>query len=170
MPTSTYELIESVTLASNASTIEFASIAATYSDIIIQGQIRSTRAAGAEDLYLKMNADVGSNYSSVLMYGTGGSGAGSFTQTSSGMPVAINTTAANTAAGIYSEMQASVMDYSASDKHTSVLSRNGGDGQTQVWAGAHRWANNSAVTSLILYYKIGQIAAGTTISIYGIAG
>jgi hypothetical protein len=168
MPTPTYELIESVTLASNASTIEFTSIAATYSDIIIQGLTRSTRGAGAEDLYLRMNTDVGDNYYSVYMYGAGA--ASSFTQNSSGMAVAINTSASSQAAGSFSSMQASVMDYSASDKHTSVLSRNGGNGQNEVWTGAHRWANNSAVTSLILYYKIGQIAAGTTISIYGIAG
>jgi hypothetical protein len=168
MPTPTYTPLATVTLGSSASSVTFSNIPATYRDLIIQGQFRSTRVAATEDLYVDLNSDTGSNYSSVYMYG-GSGGNSSFSQTTSGVAAVINTIAATGTSNVLSDGQIAIMDYSATDKHKSMLTRNGAGNQDQVWAGAHRWANTNAVTTIKLYYKIGSIAAGTTISLYGIA-
>jgi hypothetical protein len=168
MPTPTYTPLATVTVAVTSLSVTLSNIPASYRDLIIQGQFRSTRAAATEDLYIDLNSDTGSNYLSVYMLGSSG-GAQSVTQTTSGVAAFSNTIAATGTANVLSDGQIAIMDYSATDKHKSMLSRNGGGNQDQVWAGAHRWANTNAVTTIKLYYKIGSIAAGTTISLYGIA-
>jgi hypothetical protein len=61
------------------------------------------------------------------------------------------------------------MDYTASDKHKTVLARNNVPG-TGVEAQAARWANNNAITSITVITSSGAgFATGTVISIYGIA-
>jgi hypothetical protein len=101
------------------------------------------------------------------MYGAS-SGASSFTTSTTNFPVATNSVANTGTANVFSSFVGQVMDYSATDKHKTILKRNGGGNQDQVWGGAGRWANTGATTSLTLYYAIGNIAVGTTFSLYGI--
>jgi hypothetical protein len=77
--------------------------------------------------------------------------------------------------GIYAGAQAGgtnqtiqIMDYSATDKHKTILGRGNADGAYTI-ATANRWANTSAVTSVTLYAAGDAWASGTTVSIYGIA-
>jgi hypothetical protein len=62
---------------------------------------------------------------------------------------------------------ASFMDYSATDKHKTVLSR-GNQADGFVMSYASRWANTSAVSTLTIGTNGTNYLTGTTFSLYGV--
>jgi hypothetical protein len=60
------------------------------------------------------------------------------------------------------------MDYSATDKHKTVLSRYG-NSSTEVDMAASRWADTSAINSIqILLADAETYSAGSNFSLYGV--
>jgi hypothetical protein len=59
------------------------------------------------------------------------------------------------------------MDYSATDKHKTVLTRNNIT-DNNVTAIASRWANTAAITSVTVLSPSSTITSGSTISLYAI--
>ena len=158
MPTSTYVALQTVTLGANAASVTFSSIPATYRDLVlvIKGKLDSL---GGVAMEITFNGDTTlSNYSTVQMSGFG-SGSGSSGTSSTPEFIMYNAEGSNIL---------QIMDYSATDKHKTLLVRDNAD---RVRAAAIRWANTSAITSI----KIGDqphaidLYAGTTLSLYGIA-
>ena len=161
MPTPTYTPLANVTLGSTTSSVTFSSIPATYRDlvVVINGGITS----GAEAMSMRFNGDSGSNYHYVLANGNG-STAGAFT---------VSPTIFARLGSIYTgsnSFVASVMDYSATDKHKTVLAR-GNSSANAVFMVASRWANAAAITYMILSPDTGSatFTAGSTFALYGIA-
>jgi hypothetical protein len=159
MPTPTYTPLATVTLSSAATSVTFSSIPATYRDLILV--IAGETSAGDRDVALRFNSDTGSNYSRVLMFGDGSS-TGSNSATVSNFPIAYNSTSGRF------QSETSIMDYSATDKHKTGLSRsNQSNGLVSAWAA--RWANTSAVNSLqVLLSGTGNFNTGTVFSLFGI--
>jgi hypothetical protein len=157
MPTSTYVALATTTLASATATVTFSSIPATYRDLILvfEGKSSST----LENTYIQLNGDAtAGNYPYVLMLGTGSSAiSAAYTARTWGEA---DTTGGN--------MIYQFMDYSATDKHKTVLFRtNRSAGGVTAQAG--RWANSSAITSIALQMGVSQnFAVGSTFSLYGI--
>jgi len=150
-----------VTLGSSASSVTFSSIPATYRDLIlvVNGQPVTNSAAA-----LRLNADTGSNYSAVYMR------ANSITNS-----VALTDTVFYycynfllNGSRFVSTVQ--IMDYSATDKHKTMISRSSYTASsgpfTTSEAGAAQWASTSAVTSINIVS--GDYATGTTFSLYGV--
>ena len=161
MPTPTYTPLANITLGSPAASIVFGSIPATYRDLVIvfQGQ-GSTTLLGR----MTLNSDTGANYSYTTMGSTGSaqSGARQLTRTSvflSRLAQATTTSAL--------QMNINIMDYTATDKHTTIISRadNAANG-TEAFI--NRWGNTAVVTSITILTSTGNWAAGTTAAIYGI--
>lgn len=165
MPTSTYVPLATVTVSTATNTVTFGSIPATFRDFVIQGTTRSTRSAATEDLFFRLNGDTGANYTSVSMRGSSVSIA-SFTFSTLRFD---NTIAGTGTANLFSNVAAHVMDYSATDKHTTLIQRMATGNQDQVLATAARYTSTTAINSVTLFYPIGNIATGTTFSLYGIA-
>ena len=161
MPTSTYRPLATVTLGSSASSVTFSSIPATYRDLILVFDGTTTDAA---DFRLRLNNDSGSNYSYVLM---GGRAAGTTSAAGSSQTV-MYPVLGTSIAGQRINYIAQVMDYSATDKHKTVLFRDNGNNAIFVAASAQRWANTGAVTQLNLFLTTSTYAAGCTISLYGV--
>jgi hypothetical protein len=155
-PVATYIPLQTITLGATTSSVTFASIPQTYRDLIVVAQRRTVSGSNSEKVHL--NGDTtGSNYSRVLMYGTGSS-----TGSTSG--------ANDSTAGITTTISQTVyqfMDASATDKHTTFLVRDNNT-SSLVTAGTHRWANTDAITSITLLVESNSYAAGATFSIYGI--
>jgi hypothetical protein len=61
-----------------------------------------------------------------------------------------------------------VMDYSATDKHKTILARDAGGNAAQAGAIASRWANSAAVTSATVVNTGGNFNSGSTFSLYGV--
>jgi hypothetical protein len=153
MPTPTYTLIDSVTLGSSASSVTFSSIDQTFGDLVLVFSGTGLN----NSYYIEFNADAtSSNYSYVRMvaFASPGSGSGAFPQVGS-----IDNVIGNNISQI--------MDYSATDKHKTTISRANFSDYT-LGAYAMRWANTSAITSLKAYAD-NSFDSGCTLFLYGIA-
>jgi hypothetical protein len=153
MPTATYIALATTTLTTTTSSVTFSSIPATYRDLVLVAAGQTSSTAGAN---IQFNNDTGTNYSVVFMFGTGTtSQSEQYTaQTSIGIgafqPSGIN---------IHH-----IMDYSATDKHKTVLVRRDTDSYTV--AGAGRWASTNAITSV--KFNATNMTSGTVLTLYGI--
>jgi hypothetical protein len=154
-----YVALATTTLSSATSSVTFGSIPATFKDLVLVAN--GSTASGAENILLRFNSDTGSNYSSVFMLGSGSSALSGTVSSTSIFGGGFGATRANALWQI--------MDYSATDKHKTTLNRTDrADDAAYAWAG--RWANTSAITTIQV--RLGgalSFAAGTTISLYGIA-
>jgi len=157
MPTPTYTPLATVTLGTAVSSVSFSAIPASYRDLIFVFNGTTTIDDGVG---LRFNGDTGSNYSNVRMFGNSG-GAGSDTSTTTRIP----TTAGNSS--LRTAFISQVMDYSATDKHKTVLTRNNIT-DNNVTAIAGRWANTAAITSVTVLSPGSTITSGSTISLYGV--
>lgn len=162
MATPTYDPIASTTLTSSASSVTFSSldtIAAGYRDLVLV-----CNGLGPGLYGLRFNSDSGANYHNVVMRGDGAS-----TASASYSPETYVRTAVGLSTSIPNNAIFQIMDFAATDKHKSVLVRQDrADGITN--ATASRWANTSAITTLLITTTTtNQYAAGSTFSLYGIA-
>ena len=155
MPTPTYTPLATVTLGSSAASVTFSSIPATYRDLIL---IVNASSGSSIEQYFRFNSDTGSNYSRVWMLGNGSS------------PISGNDTGTSVGAGDMNGMSnliLNIMDYSATDKHKTVLIRNTSI-NSYAGAVASRWASTTAINT-IAFSTNSSIPANTTVALYGIA-
>ena len=167
MPTPTYTALANITLGSAASTVTFSSIPATYRDLVL---ITNAATTSASNNGMRLNADTGSNYSRVFM----ATGATPQSGSQSGVS-SIQIDSAAFSGTIVGEQVAiiQIMDYSATDKHKTVLIRSNRNGANTGADGiAGRYASTSAITSINLFSITGggiSWAAGSRFDLYGIA-
>jgi hypothetical protein len=166
MPTPTYTPLANITLGSSASSVTFSSIPATFRDLVLVSSVIHTGAGGNQ---MRVNGDTGSNYPFVQMLGDG-----SATTANSGT-LSYFTPFTNSNPGTTSPVLGitEFIDYSATDKHKTMLMTNSSHGTTQspmVAKIAARWANTAAITTILIYPVSTTMAAGSTFALYGIAG
>lgn len=158
MATPTYDLLESVTLTATASSVTFSSIDQSYGDLILT--VAGVGVGGTNYFRCRLNGDTGTNYYLVNMFGEGSD----FTSIS-GSDDNIPYGNLSTTGGSFT---AQLFDYTATDKHKSLLVRSG-SGDVRLGAFACRWASTSAVTSIELYSSGTGAAAASTFNLYGVA-
>jgi hypothetical protein len=163
MPTPTYTPLATVTLGASASSVTFSSIPATYRDLILVANPQAT--AAVNNLRLQFNGDTASNYTGVVMRGTG-SVAASFNRVASG-GMELDLFGNGVETNLEQIYNVQIMDYSATDKHKTVLTRFD-DASQATGAFASRWANTAAVTQIVLYITGTTFAAGSNFSLYGV--
>lgn len=156
-PVSTYTALATETLSGSDASITFASIPSNYRDLIL---IVAGNATGNENAELRFNGDSGSNYTNVRAIGTAG------THISDSATGTSTSRAARIGSG-QSTVIMHIMDYSATDKHKTVLARSM-QSTDAVHMGAARWANTNAIYSIQVFVSANAYALGTTISLYGI--
>ena len=165
MPTPTYIPLATVTLAASSSAVYFTEISQDYSDLVLTVEYKA--ASGVINLRPTFNGDSGSNYSYVLMSGSGNSavsGSGTVNYVRSIQNCSATTTNAHI-------VNYQIQDYSATDKHKSTLVRgNSTDAYAGTEAFATRWANTSAITSIGVAANTSSFAAGSTFKLFGIHG
>jgi hypothetical protein len=159
MPTPTYSPLATVTLGASASSVTFSSIPATYRDLILVSQVQSV--SGTDSVGIRLNGDATTDKSNVFMNGSGSS-ASSYTQ---------NNAASINAGDVYSADRntvsiSQIFDYSATDKHKTVLTRFS-RAANNVIAIASRQPTTSAITSVVAQCGA-SFASGSTFSLYGV--
>lgn len=157
MATSAWVAIGANTLSGTASSLIFGSIPDKYRDLIlvVQGGVTSNF-----QFRVRFNGDTGSNYPYVQMYGEP-NGYGSDANTLDHIRAVFGNTANTGVATLQ------IMDYSATDKHKTVLAREQGMSESYIVARASRWANNSAISSIEIIPHAGSLQTGTTFSLWG---
>ena len=155
MPTPTYDLISSTTLASATSSVAFGSLPQTYRDLIVV--IQAIRASGEANMAVSFNNNT-TNFNRVYMYGTGSA---TFSGSETTRQIAFSSSE-----GVSNIIN--IMDYSATDKHKTALIRWNFAG-AYVLAQATRWADNAAINTMVFTDDGGaNFEAGSTFSIYGV--
>jgi hypothetical protein len=122
--------------------------------------LNGTLTSGEGDLTAILNGDTGANYSRVFM----GGGDNAFSQSFSGETSLRFGYFANSRHMSVTQF----MDYSATDKHKTVLNRSNNAAIT-TFGWASRWANTAAITSIAIdTTSAGVFAAGSTFSLFGV--
>lgn len=160
---SAYTALANVTLGSTATTVSFSSINQGFRDLVLVCRpIGST----PSNFIVRVNNDAtNANYAVVNMFGNGSGTSSSTTSGTPGWTAAFNASVLTTAAltTVYN-----IMDYSAVDKHKSVLIRTDGASESTE-AEAGRWANTAAVTTLTCITQGSSFVAGSTFALYGVS-
>jgi hypothetical protein len=161
MPTPTYDLIASSILAASASSVLFGDIPQTYRDLVL---VINADGTSQTELYVRMNGDTASTYTAVRMQASGSTTASTTYSGTNGMRL-------NGNGDIMTDFSFNaiiqLLDYSATDKQKTLLSRTNSSGGVDANAG--RWPSTSAITSILAYPFTGSFDVGSTFALYGIA-
>ena len=160
---STYTPIATYSASGSQSSINFTSISGTYTDLVLV--MNGGIASGAQDIWVQVNGDTGSNYSRTNLYGSG-TAAGSTrlsTQSKYGM---------NDAAALDGAYQFTTtfqfMNYSNTTTYKTMLER-ANNAARGVDAGVHLWRSTAAITSILVYNSGStNFLSGSTFTLYGI--
>jgi hypothetical protein len=154
---STYTPIATTTLGSAASSVTFSSISGSYTDLILVANY--TGSVSDQFLNIQFNSDTGSNYSNTNLFGDGSSATSNR-----------NSNATAVRAAFYGSAQsnfiANVMNYSNTTTNKTVVSRD--NTNTFVVSRVNLWRSTSAITSMVLAMSSGNIASGSTFTLYGV--
>jgi hypothetical protein len=164
MPTPTYDLITSTTLASSSASVSFVGIPASWRDLVLVADFSTSTTTDMPGI--RLNGDSGANYNTVMMMGSGTSVFNYIrTGRTSGWMEWYSATGRQL-------VICSLFDYTQTNKHKQLLFRRD-QANNVTSAGAIRWANTNAVTALTIIAAAetgtGTFTAGT-FSLYGIAG
>lgn len=164
MAIATYQGLGTITIGSNDSEIVFGSIPQGFRDLVAVFRGTTTPANGAG--FIRFNGDSGNNYVNIITAGNT-TPPYSGTSTKSAIDFALDFAVE---AGVQNSTIVQIMDYSSSDRHKTALIRtNIGSNYVPAVIGG-RWANNSAITTLSFTLNQNSYAAGSTFSLFGIAG
>ena len=161
---STYTPIATTTLGSAAASYTFSSISGSYTDLYLV--INGTTTLTAYDVWIRLNGDSGSNYSSTNIYGTGSAAQ---SQRESNVTFLRIDRQGTWRSGNRMMIRANVMNYSNSTTYKTVISRSDAPADAaEVIVGL--WRNTNAITSIeVGNDATANFAIGTTFTLYGIA-
>ena len=157
---STYTPIATTTLGSATNSVEFTSIAGTYTDLVFVGNFSNTTNT---NLYMRVNGDT-SGYSATQLYGNGSSaGSMRFSNTNTWV---FDPGASGVGTG-QADIIVNIMNYANTSVYKTSLARTNAAG-TVTGAVVGLWRNTAAITSVRLYGDQ-NFSAGSTFTLYGIA-
>lgn len=164
MPTPTYDAIASTTLTSSASSVTFSSIVGTYRDLVLVINAAQTTSGGYP--YMGINGGGVGNINLVQMKGNGSTAASASASNEEWFNFDFMDSGMMTTSFEFSSI-VHFFDYAQTDKHKSFLARTD-NASVRTIATAGRKAITTAITSLTVYPGAGNLAAGSTFSLYGI--
>lgn len=162
----TMTLIETVTLTSSASSIEFTSIPQDGVDLLLVVSSRSSNASVADDIGIRFNSS-STSYSGKELVGTGSS---VFSYNESTNQIRGTTSGANATSTTFGNARFYISNYTSSaNKSVSVdsVSENNATNANQNLDAA-QWGDSAAITS-ILVFTGANLAQYSTASLYKIS-
>jgi hypothetical protein len=168
MSTPTYKALATITLGTNTASVTFSSIPATYRDLRLVVAGNTTELA---NILCVLNGDSSSIYTRVAMAGRAASATPNSATTTSASGHLNSQTATTSSQRTFGTID--FMDYSATDKHKTFLSRTNTQEGDATFSGveaiASRYASSSALTQIQVLPGAGSLSTGTTLNLYGIA-
>ena len=161
----TYTLISSVTVgAGGASSIDFTSIPATYTDLVLKVSARNS-STGANNLLFTFNSST-SSFTMRQLYGTGAA-AGSATTPAR---YAGQYTGTDMTASTFSSVDVYIPNYAGSNNKSYSIDDTTENNATTSYAAlsAGLWSNTAALTSITFALTGGSLAQYSTAYLYGI--
>lgn len=166
MATNTYVALASYTIPSAVSTYTFTSIPQTYTDLVmvVNGGL-STANQSFRFQVGNGTIDTGNNYSYTYLAGNGSSASSSRASNTSGFNA--YHVAGQSDANIKNNVILHFQNYSNTTTYKTVLNRGNSDLETAATVAL--WRSTAAINTILVGTTSGNIVAGTTITIYGVA-
>ena len=163
----TYEPIASTTLGSNTTSVTLSGIPSTFTDLRLIAVARGTFASTTITGHLRFNGEAISStkYSATLLSGNG-SAASSVRVVSTVMQFG-EMYAANAASGEWTVVSADIMSYASTAVNKTALFTVSTPGYF-VHRSVGLWRDTAAITSVVFSANGGDIASGSTFSLFGI--
>ena len=163
MAGTTYEPLATNTLTSSASAVTFSSISASYTDLVLVVNGKTT-GTGPSSFGFRFNGDTGSNYSLNIVYGNSGGVAS--TRTNNGNYTSGGQTDSSTP---FNPCIFHINSYSNTATYKTVLFRSNMP-DTQLTFGISTWRNTAAINSIEINHfdAGGSWASGSSFTLYGI--
>jgi hypothetical protein len=160
----TYEPIASTTLGSSAASYTFSSIPSTYTDLILVCSIDTTYtiAAGAS-MFMRLNGDTSSNYSSTWLVGSGSAASSSRNSSQTSMYIGEAPGSSNYPTPIICHIQ----NYANTNVYKTALCGSAHAGW-YVSRSVGLWRSTSAITSLTVLQTVYDMTADSSLALYGI--
>ena len=163
----TYQLISSITLGSAAATMEFTSIPATYTDLIVKLSTQGTAATPR----VRFNNVTSAIYSEKLLYGQGGTAASAIATTDTWFEwIALSNYGG--ASDFFANSEFYIPNYAGSNNKSvsadSVQEVNATTGNN-LYLDAGLWSSSAAITSIQFFASSGNFVAHSTAYLYGIS-
>jgi len=165
----TYQAIATVEVGSGgAANIEFTSIPATYTDLLLKISSRGNTDLGTPALKIVINSDTGNNYTYRLLYGSGSAAA-----SLSGTLAYAYSGAANDpgdTANTFGNVEIYIPNYAGSNKKSistdGITENNATAAIAALVAGL--WDSTAAITSLTITIDGSNLVQYSTATLYGI--
>lgn len=168
----TYVAIATVTVGSGgAANIEFTSIPATYTDLLIKASLRDNRTdSPVTDTVITFNSS-SSGYSIRMIYGDGSS-AGSATTSGATYIAGLYQNTNQTTSNTFSSAEIYIPNYTSSNNKSVSVDATSENNASTAYASlvAGLWGNSSAITSIKLAPMFGSLSyvQYSTATLYGI--
>jgi phosphoserine aminotransferase len=159
-----YESIATATGTGSSGTITFSSIPSTYTHLQIRGMAYD---GSANNIWLRINSDTGTNYARHTLYGTGAAVSADGLATQAQIDTRLY---GGYTTNILSAWIIDILDYASTSKNKTVRGFAGydqnGAGNIDVFSGL--WQSTSALTSISIIDNGGNFNTQTTFALYGI--
>jgi hypothetical protein len=160
-----FDLLETTTLSSSASSVTFSGLGA-YSDYK-HLQIRGVVRAPTDNLFMRVNGVSTTDYAYHKIRGNGSTVTSSASSSSNQIAIA-EISSTGEAAGIYSAMVLDVLDFGSSSKNTTFRSLHGKTGAgNRIGLSSGLFNSTAAVTSLEFYADTDMVS-GVRFALYGV--
>lgn len=169
------ELIGTVRLNSNTSSVTFSNIPQEYKHLQIRGISQQNTFSSVANIYvlLRFNGSSATNYTSHVLSGDGSGVGSAVIGTNQSNIYVAEQIIVNAASNIFGAFVTDILDYSNPSKNTTTRSLDGWDrnGGGLVCLHSGVWLSKDAVNSLTLLPNLSySLSANTRFSLYGIRG
>ena len=159
----TYEPIATTTLASAAASYTFSSIPNTYTDLVLIANVSQTDGYVLVRVGSSNTIDSGSNYSRTYLLANGTSASSNRGSNLTEVYIIAGVATTNFAPSIVN-----IMNYANTSTYKTMLSR-ANDAASAVETAVFLWRSTNAINTIRILAPSGNLAAGTTFTLYGIA-
>lgn len=166
--TGVWRTIAETTLIASASTIDFLSIPATFTHLLLITDLRGDAAVVNQAANVRFNNDSGANYQYELLQGSAAAVAASANAAQTSLALAAATGSTATAATSAASLIL-IPNYAAATFQKNALAMNGMEvaaALVQMFAG--RWANAAAINRVTLLPGSGNFVAGSRATLVGV--
>jgi hypothetical protein len=167
-----FDLLETTTLTSSASSVTFTGLGA-YSDYKhLQIRMIARNGTSTSSPNITLNGDTGANYARHNIFGSGGSVTSTSATSSSNMDLVAFASNSNSGANEFGAGIIDILDFSSTAKNTTIRGLGGreqGDTSDFIALVSGAYFNTDAITSLSMNSP-GTFTAGTRMSLYGVKG
>ena len=168
-----YDLLETTTLTSSASSVTFSGLGSysDYAHLQIRAVAHSTNPSSSGFLQCQVNDDTGANYTRHQLRGSGSS-VSSFGNTGNNQAEIGGISADNAQADSFTGFVMDILDFSSTNKNTTIRSLNGfaNSANNFIYLMSNLYVSTNAITKIKFMDNSFDLSAGTRFSLYGIKG